>query len=182
MIQLERSLVLVKPDGVQRKLIGRIITRFEEAMLDIVAIKMLTASRDLVDKHYQKPADWLTKVGGATINDYKKLGLDPKKELGTEDPLAAGEAVRKSLVDFIIAGPIVAMVVEGPSAVKHVRRIVGATFPISADPGSIRGMFSADTADRAAVEHRPVLNLVHASGELDEALAEVELWFPELAQ
>lgn len=177
---MERTLVLVKPDGVRRGLVGEVISTFERAGLRIVAMKMARASPELCEKHYPDTREWYETVGGKTLEGYAFLGLDAKTEFGTDDRLEIGRTVKGWLVEFLSSADVVAMVLEGNAAVKNVRRICGNTLPLFADPGSIRGRFSLDSPDAANAEKRPVLNLVHASGETDEAVFEIGLWFPEL--
>ncbi len=177
---IEQTLVLLKPDAVARNLTGRIITTLEDAGLSIVAIRMLTADKETLVKHYPSDDKWLGIVGGKTVEDYQASGKDLKTEFGTDNPIEIGKIIKGWLVDFMASAPIVAMVVEGNESVKNVRRIVGHTLPNKADPGSIRGRFSCDSPSMANEEKRPVTNLIHASGEVDEAEFEISLWFPEL--
>jgi nucleoside-diphosphate kinase len=176
---MERTLVLIKPEGVKRKLVGRILQRFEDANLTIDEMKLMTASKELVTKHYPSDKEWTTLVGNKTLGTYKQYGIDPKKEVGTDDAYEIGLQVKKWLVDYISSGPIVAMVISGNHAIDNVRKIVGPTIPLNAAPGSIRGDFSIDSPDVANAEKRPVQNLIHASGNLEEAKQEIELWFPK---
>ena len=177
---IEQTLVLLKPDAVSRNLTGRIITTLEDAGLSIKAMKMLTADKETLTKHYPSSTEWLSIVGGKTLEDYEATGKDAMKEMGTTDAVEIGKIVKGWLVDFMASGPIVAMVFEGNEAVKNVRRLVGHTLPSKAEAGSIRGRFSCDSPGLANSEKRPVLNLIHASGEVDEAEFEIGLWFPEL--
>lgn len=176
---LQQTLVLIKPDGVARHLVGRIISRLEDAGLDVVQIKMFIPSAQLADAHYPATDSWYVAAGSKTLESYASLGVDAVAELGTDDPLKIGKLIKTRLVTYLSSGPVVAMILQGNDAVRNVRRLVGATLPDTADPGSIRGAFSIDSAQNANAEGRPVLNLVHASGEHDEALAEIALWFPE---
>lgn len=178
---MEKTLVLIKPDGVARKLTGKILQILEDAELTLLGMKMLQADADLLNKHYDFGDDWFERVGGFTLNDYKELNLDPVKEAGSDVPVEVGKVVKQRLVDFMSAGPIVAMVLAGCEAVQNVRRLCGDTFPVKASPGSIRGRFSIDTPLLATAEKRPVKNVIHASGNKEEAAKEVALWFPELA-
>jgi len=177
---IERTLVVFKPDTLQRRLIGKIITVFEEANFTFVAMKMLHANKDFLNKHYPSTNEWLSLVGGKSLTDYQEKGMDPVKELGTSDPIKIGQMVKGWLVDFMASGPVLAVILEGNDAIKNVRKICGHTLPVKADPGSIRGRFSLDSAELANAEKRPIYNLMHASGEPDEAAFEINLWFPEL--
>jgi len=173
---------MLKPDALNRGLVGEIITTFERAGLSIIAMKIVTPSRELADRHYPNTNEWFSIVGQKTHEGYTLVGKDVLKELGTDDKIAIGKMVKGWLIDFLSSGKVVAMVLEGNAAVKNVRRICGHTVPLMADPGSIRGRFSLDSPDAANAEKRPVLNLVHASGEVSEATTEMNLWFPELGK
>jgi nucleoside-diphosphate kinase len=178
---MERTFVMVKPDGVRRKLVGEVISTFERAGLELVALRLVTPTRQLAIKHYPNTDEWYSAVGGKTFEGYSLVGRDVKSEFGTDDPVEIGKVVKGWLVEFISSGPVVAMVLEGNSAVRNVRRLCGNTLPVLADPGSIRGRFGLDSPDAANAETRPVMNLVHASGEPSEAITEIALWFPDLA-
>lgn len=175
----ERTLVLVKPDGVQRGLVGEILARFERAGLKLVGLKMVRASRELLERHYPADDGFLRTIGGKTKEAFEAYGLDVRDRMGTDDPLEVGRQVREWLVEFMASGPVVAAVVEGVHAVSAVRKLVGKTLPIFAEPGTIRGDWSTDSPTLANLERRPVRNLVHASGSLEEAEYEVRLWFRE---
>ncbi len=175
----ERTLLLVKPDGVQRGLVGEILARLERAGLKIVALKMLEASRELLERHYPDREDFLRTIGTKTTEAFEAYGLDVRERMGTEDPVEIGARVRSWLIEFMASGPVVAAVIEGVHAVSAVRKLVGNTLPIFAEPGTIRGDFSTDSPTLANLELRPVRNLVHASGTLEEAAYEITLWFAE---
>lgn len=175
---MERSLVLIKPDGVKRGIIGEIIHRFEKAGLKIVGMKMVWVDRALVDKHYPDSREALLKgIGEKTMLSYKEHGKDVKKELGTDNPVEIGKIVNNWNKDFLSSGPVIAMVLEGHHAVTNVRRIVGHTFPSMAAPGTIRGDYSLDNPVLANERKRPVINIIHASGNTEEAEYEINLWF-----
>lgn len=131
---VERTYIMVKPDGVQRRLTGEIIRRFENRGLKLVGLKMLTPTRETAEKHY---------------------------EVHKERPFY-GE-----LVDFVTSGPVVAMVWEGPDAVKLTRQMIGATKPLDAQPGTIRGDYTCDILS----------NLIHGSDSPENAQTEINLWF-----
>jgi nucleoside-diphosphate kinase len=130
----ERTLVLIKPDGVQRSLVGRIVARYEERGLRIVGLKLVQVDSDLAKRHYAEHH---------------------------------GKPFYETLVEFITAGPLVAMAVEGPGAIAMVRAMNGATNPVDAAPGTIRGDLAVTTRK----------NLVHASDGPESAAAELALWF-----
>lgn len=176
---IERTLVLIKPEGVQRQLVGRIISRFEEAGLTIDNMLLLTASEELLAKHYPSDAEWLSVVGQKTLDAYQTYGIDPKIEFGTDDPLTIGKEIKGWLVSHMASGPIIAIVLKGNRAIRAVRKMVGNTIPLFAEPGTIRGDFSLDSPDLANPEKRPVQNLIHASGSVEEAQIEISLWFSQ---
>ncbi|MDA1316579.1 MAG: nucleoside-diphosphate kinase [bacterium] len=174
----EQTLVIFKPDSVARGLVGEITTRFEKVGLKMVAAKMMMVSRELADKHYPASREaFINGMGGKTLENYQEMGIDPVKEVGSADPHEIGLKIREWLVDMIIAGPVLAVVLEGPHAVELVRKMVGHTLPIKSAPGTIRGDYSFDSSALANEGRRPIKNLLHASGELEEAKYEVNLWF-----
>lgn len=176
-IRRERTLVFLKPDGVQRGLVGEVIRRFERAGLKLVGVKMVWPTRDLLDRHYPKDEKFLTTIGTKTREAFASYGLDVKRETGTDDLLEIGQQVRGWLIAYVSSGPVVAFVVEGIHAVSTVRKLVGDTLPFRAAPGTIRGDFAIDSPTVANLEKRPVRNLVHASGTVEEAAVEIGLWF-----
>jgi len=176
-IRHERTLVFLKPDGVQRGLVGEIVGRFERAGLKLVGMKMLVPTRDLLDRHYPNEEQFLTTIGGKTRDAFVSYGFDVKRETGTDDLLAIGREVRGWLIEYVSSGPVVAFVLEGIHAVSTVRKLVGDTLPLQAAPGTIRGDFAIDSPTVANLAKRPVRNLVHASGTVEEAAAEIALWF-----
>lgn len=175
----ERTVVLVKPDGIKRGLTGEIIRRIEQRGLKIVAIQMVWATKEQMDHHYPKDAEWISRVGGKTKSTYDKYGFNMKEELGTEDLLEVGKMVRGWLLDFMTSGPIVKMVVQGIHAVDMVRKLAGVTLPSMAEMGTIRGDYSVDSPAAANKDHRAVHNLVHASETPEEAANELARWFVE---
>ena len=131
---IERTLVLIKPDGVQRLLVGRILGRYEERGLRLAALKLMRVDRDLAERHYA---------------------------VHREKPFF------RALVDFITSAPLVAAVLEGPNAIAVTRAINGATRPVEAAPGTIRGDLALEVTQ----------NIVHASDGPETAAQELELWF-----
>lgn len=172
-IKKERSLVVVKPDGVQRGLIGEIIKRYERAGLKLVGIKMVVPSPELVEKHYLIDPEWPVKTGTKTINAYKSQGKTPP----SEDPLEITKIVLGNLKKYLSSGPVVACCWQGANAVSVIRKITGATEPLSSDVGTLRGDFTIDSYGLADVDGRAVRNLLHASGNPEEAEKEIALWF-----
>ncbi len=173
----EKTFLMIKPDGVRKGLIGEIIGRVEQCDLKIVALEMFQTTRDDIDNHYPKDKAWITRLGEKTLDTYRKYNYDPKKEVGTEDPLEIGKQVRGWLVDFMTSAPLVKMVVQGVHAIDMVRKIVGETVPAKAEMGTIRGDFSVDSPVLANKEKRCIMNLVHASETPDESAHEIEFWF-----
>lgn len=169
----ERTFVAVKIDGIQRSLIGEIISRLEKVGLKLVAIKMLTVDADHVEKHYTLDPEWRRITGEKTIASYKAKGLEP----WTEDPLEITAKVLKNLIKYITSGPVVAMVWEGAHSVKLVRKLVGATEPLTSDVGTLRGDFVLDSYAMSDADDRSVRNIVHASGSTDDAEKEINHWF-----
>lgn len=143
----EKTLVLLKPDAVERGLIGEIISRFEKVGFRLMGMKLVQADEDLGKQHYF--------------------------DVGQRH----GEVIQKGLVEFITSGPIVAMVIEGINAVAKVRQMVGGTYPQEALPGTIRGDLAHVSKDYANERGIVVKNLVHASSSSEEAKRELELWF-----
>lgn len=175
---MERTVVLVKPDGVKRALIGEIVSRFEKVGLKIVAMKMVWADKQLVSKHYPtNRADWVKKVGERTLKSYQEYGQDANELLGTRNPVEVGKLVCKWLIDFLTGGPVVAIILAAPHAVEVVRKIVGETYPLKAAPGTVRGDLMIDSPAVSNTKKRAIRNLVHASGNAEEAKFEEELWF-----
>jgi nucleoside-diphosphate kinase len=175
---MERTLIVLKPDAVQRGIIGDIINRFEKVGLKIIGAKMFIPSKDLLNKHY--PVDreeFITGLGNKTLENYKEQGINPREHFGHDDPHKIGLVVQKWLVDFMVSAPVFAMVLEGPHAIEVVRKIRGHTLPLKAMPGTITGDYSFDSSATANSALRPIRNLVHASGNKEEAEFEINLWF-----
>ena len=174
---MEQTVVLIKPDGIERGIVGEILTRFERVGLKLNAAKLIWVGRTLVGKHYSNDEAYLKSVGGKTLENYSKYGLDPNENLGLSDPVEIGRIVRKWNMNFLSSGPVFAILLEGPNAVAVVRKIVGHTFPLEAIPGTIRGDFSSDSAYDSNLQKRTTRNLIHASGTPAEAKFEKKLWF-----
>lgn len=169
-MMIEKTLVLAKPDSVQRALVGKIITRFEDAGLKIVGMKMVWVDYKLAKKHYQDSL--IPVVGGKTKKDWDAIGLDYKE---TVDEI--GQMIIEGTRKFLMSGPVIAMVLEGVQAVEVVRKIVGSTGPKDAAPGTIRGDFSHLSLGYASIKRKGAANMIHASGNLEEAKEEIKLWF-----
>lgn len=177
---MEQTLVLIKPDGVRRGLVGEILHRFERLGLKIVALKMVQPSEALLEKHYKSSNEsTLRRWGEKTLSTYTKYGKDAQKDLGTTDPLELGKMVKNWLFDYVTSGPVVAILLEGKHAVENVVAMTGPTMPVSASAGTIRGDFSTDSAAYANEEKRGVMNLVHISASIEEANFEKTVWFTD---
>ncbi|MBI5004587.1 MAG: nucleoside-diphosphate kinase [Candidatus Lloydbacteria bacterium] len=174
-LKYERTLVLVKPDGVQRSLIGEIIKRFERIGLKLSGIKMLVPTPGHVEEHYTLDPNWRRVTGEKTIESYRKKGMKPP----SEDPLEITARILEALKKYMTIGPVVAMVWQGAHAVKIVRKVVGGTEPLSSDVGTIRGDFVLDSYQMSDTDARSVRNLIHASGSPEEAEMEIKHWFAE---
>lgn len=171
----EKTLILIKPDGVQRSLIGEVIRRYERSGLKLVGMKMLIPTEELVEKHYLVDPEWRIKTGKKTIESYLKKGKTPP----SDDPLKVTEVILNNLKKYMVKGPVVAMVWQGMHAVGIVRKITGGTEPLTSDVGTIRGDLTIDSYEVADIDTRAVRNLIHASGATDEAEKEIKLWFKD---
>lgn len=177
----EKTLVIIKPDAYQRRLTGEILARFERAGLKVEQIRVSQGENETIDDHYPRDEAWLAAVGSKTLADYEMLGVSAQGRLGTVNPVDIGRTVRGWLITFMQSAPIVPMVLSGNRAVETVRKLVGSTLPVGAAPGTVRGDFSTDSADLANDELRSVRNLIHASGDSEEAEREIKLWFSSLS-
>jgi|SRR3989338_5922828 len=145
---IEKTLVLIKPDGMQRCLTGRIISRFEDSGFKIIGMKMQWVEKEFAKKHYTED-------------------IEKKRD----------KVVREKLIDFITAGPILAICLEGVNAIENIRKIVGDTEPRKALPGTIRGDFAHVTYEYSDSRNLAVKNLIHASSSNEDADNEIKLWF-----
>lgn len=177
-VRFERTFCMIKPDGVMRGVTGDIISRIERAGLKIVAMKMLTPTEEQVRAHYPVTDEaWVTRLGGKSLSAFEGLNVTPEEILGTTDKHEIGKEVVENLIRFMTSGPVICMVVEGVQAVAMMRKLAGATLPFMAAVGTIRGDYSVDSPAVANAQHRSIHNLFHASEVLEEAEAEIKLWF-----
>ncbi|HMR72568.1 MAG TPA: nucleoside-diphosphate kinase, partial [Candidatus Saccharibacteria bacterium] len=177
-IKFERTFCMVKPDGVMRGAIGDVIHRFEKVGLKIVALKMLTPTKEQVRKHYPMSDDaWVERLGDKAISGFDTLECNVEDVLGTNDRKKLGTDVTEALVEYMTSGPAVAMVIEGIQAIDMVRKLCGHTLPFKADVGTIRGDYSVDSPSVANAEQRSIHNIIHASENAKEAANEISLWF-----
>jgi len=172
--QQERSLVILKPDAVQRSLIGEIVKRFERAGLKFAAMKMVMATEEQLITHYNKTDEWYEKKGKGIVADMEAHGLPVTKE-----PIEYGKDIIRNMVRYMTAAPCVAMVLEGNQAVAVVTKLVGSTEPATSDVGTIRGDYTLDSYSHATIENRGVRNLIHCSESPEEAEREMAIWFNE---
>ena len=171
--RIEKTLVVIKPDGIQRSLIGEIIRRYERIGLKLIGLKIFVPQADFIEKHYTLDSEWRMKNGEKTIQAYKDKGENPP----TEDPMEMSGMTLERLKKYMSSGPVVAMVWQGANAVKIVRKITGGTEPLTSDVGTIRGDYVLDSYQVSDLGGRSVRNLVHASGSVKEAEDEISLWF-----
>ncbi len=149
---VEKTLIVFKPDAVQRGIVGEILTRFERVGLKIVATKMIAPTKEHYHKHYEEIGKMITRRGQKTFD---------------------------ITLEMMIQGPVIAMALEGVEAVELVRKLVGTTEPKSAVPGTIRGDFSHMSFGYADGEGKGIPNLIHASGDAEEAEQEIAHWFSD---
>jgi len=171
----ERSLVIIKPDGVQRGLMGEIVSRFEKKGLKISAMKMVLPSREIAAKHYDQPESAMKTLGDRTLATYAEKG----EKHWSSDPMEIARDIQKKLVNYLSCGPVLVMVIEGAHAIAHVRKIRGNTNPLGADIGTITADYTTDSYFISDLDGRAIRNLVHASGTVDEAESEIKIWFKE---
>jgi nucleoside-diphosphate kinase len=172
--QDQRSLVLLKPDAIQRSLIGEVIGRIERTGLKIVAMKMIIATRDQVFDHYHKDEAWFLKKGTKIVEDRKANNLPIEK-----DAVAYGRGIIEQNVDFMTSGPIVALIAQGNEAPTVIKKITGSTEPSTSDVGTIRGDFTVDSYEHAGVSGRAVRNILHCSENVEDAEREIKVWFAD---
>lgn len=169
----EQTLVLIKPDGLQRSLVGEIIKRYEQVGLKLAGMKFIVPTKEHIEKHYTLDPRWRTVTGEKTIKGYRDKGLIPP----SEDPLEVTEKILKGLMKYMTSGPVIAMVWQGAHAIELVRKLTGGTEPLKSDVGTIRGDYVLDSYQMSDSDGRSVRNLVHASGSKEEAEKEINHWF-----
>lgn len=172
--KLERSFVIIKPDGIQRSLVGEIIKRFERTGLKLIGLKLTIPDSDRIWKHYNKDDEWYTKKGTKIAEDRKAAGLSAEKE-----PIEYGKDIIRALEKYMTSGPVVMLAFEGNRAVDVITKLTGGTEPSTSDVGTIRGDFTIDSYNIAAIDDRAVRNLIHCSDTPENAETEIALWFKE---
>ena len=170
----EKSLVIIKPDGVQRSLVGEIIARFEKKGLKISGMKLALPTEDQVFAHYNKDEEWFQRKGDGVVEDRKAAGLPIEKEA-----IEYGRDIIGGIAKYMTAGPVVMMVLEGHQATAVVTNHVGGTEPANADVGTIRGDFTIDSYALSAADDRAVRNVIHCSEDAEEGERETKIWFNE---
>ena len=167
---------MIKPDGVQRSLVGEIIKRFERAGLKMAYMKLSMLDEKKLWDHYDKDDEWYTRKGKGIKSDLEAAG----QAFDADRPdLEFGKDIIRALVKFMTAGPVVTMVLEGNQAVAVVKKLVGGTEPATSDVGTIRGDFTLDSYNISAIDDRAVRNLIHCSDAVDEAQREIKLWLSD---
>ncbi|MGI6373773.1 MAG: nucleoside-diphosphate kinase [Patescibacteria group bacterium] len=170
----ERTFVLLKPDAVQRSLIGDLIKRIEKTGLKLIALKIVKASEEQLWKHYEKDDEWFSSKGERIIEERKAAGLPIEKEA-----IEYGRDIIRGLIRFMTAGPVVPMIWEGNQAAGIVKKIVGSTEPLASDSGTIRGDYTLDSYSLASLDDRAVRNLIHCSDPATDADREIPIWFSQ---
>jgi len=172
----ERTFVILKPDAIQRGLVGEIVQRFERIGLKIVAMKMHSVEESKLWAHYNKDDAWYEKKGKNIVENKKKLGMPIEKE-----SIEYGKDIIRAMVHFMTASPVVSLVLEGNQSQAVVKRIVGSTEPSTADTGTIRGDYALDSYFLCDTDgSRGMRNLIHCTDPADGADAydrEVAIWF-----
>ena len=169
----EKTLVIIKPDGVQRTLIGEVIKRIERVGFKLVALKFDFASKEKVAEHYTIDPEWIEKTGRKALEAEAKHG----KDVAGIDPVTHGGTILHKLQNYLTSGPVVIMVWQGAHVVDVVRKLVGTTEPKTSDVGTIRGDFVHDSYEISNGEGRSVRNVVHASSSVEDAEKEIAVWF-----
>ena len=169
---IEQTFIAVKHDGIQRGLVGDIIKRFEQRGLKLIAMKMVLPTAALADKHYVLTPAFIKKLGENTRAAAKARGVQMKE---TNEEVAT--RVKNWNMKYLTEGPVVAMIWEGFHAIEVGRKIVGPAESKGAPIGTIRGDYSTESYEMADKLGRPLRNLVHASGNKEEADNEIKLWF-----
>jgi nucleoside-diphosphate kinase len=170
----ERTFVIIKPDGVQRNMMGEIISRFERVGLKITAMKFLVPKAEQCWTHYNKDEIWFQSKGERIVKGRQEMNLPVEKEA-----IEYGRDIIGQLVTFMTSGPVLAMVIEGNQAVGIVTKLVGGTEPLTSDIGTIRGDLTIDSYDLSGLDGRAVRNLIHCSDKPEEAEREIKIWFAE---
>ena len=169
----ERTLVIIKPDGIQRSLMGEIIRRFEMVGYKLCGAKLIVPSEDQCWKHYNKDDAWFLRKGNGIIETRKSKGMSVDKE-----PIEYGKDIIKGCVKYLTCGPVLCMVWEGNEVVSIIKKLVGSTEPANSDVGTIRGDYALDSNNLSELDARgSVRNLVHCTDDVSEYEREMSIWF-----
>lgn len=171
----ERTFIILKPDTIQRSLIGEIVNRLERTGLKLVAVKMINADEKRLTEHYGKKDDWYLEKGTKRVRLMQEAGkpVNPNRA-----PIEYGKDIIRGIIRYMQSSPVVAMVWEGNQAVAVVKKIVGGTDPTASDVGTIRGDYQLDSYTLSDSEQRGIRNLIHCSDQVAEAEREIKIWFP----
>lgn len=177
---IEKTFVMVKPDGVKRGLTGKLFKRFEQIGLKLVACRMILPTEEQARGNYPGTEEWIRNLGEKTIKNYNNDLEKVKKDIGTTDSYGLGQKVYDGLVKYLTSGPVILSVWEGNHAISIVRKLAGATLPELAAPGTIRGDFSFDSPMLAISSGRLAFQtVVHISDSTEEAQREIQHWFKD---
>lgn len=168
----ERTLVLIKPEGVMRQLVGELLSKFEKKGLKLVGLKMLWPDEELAAKHYTDSEEWLLGTGTRTYEGYVEKGITPSLS-----PRELGLNTRRKLMEHITAGPVIAIVLQGAHVIETVRKMRGTTNPVKADVGTIGFDYTQESYELSDAGDWAIKNILHASDSPETAAAEIKLWF-----
>jgi len=170
----EQTFVILKPDTIQRSLIGEITNRIERTGLKLVALKMISMDEKRLSNHYGKKDDWYLEKGTKRIKFLQDAGkqVEPNRA-----PIEYGKDIIRGVIRYMQSSPVVAMVWEGNQAVAVVKKLVGTTDPTTSDVGTIRGDYQLDSYSLSDVEQRGIRNLLHCTDKPEEAQREINIWF-----
>lgn len=174
---IESTFAIIKPEAISQKLTGKIISMIEDSGLFITKMELIKADVDIIREHYHKENPWFNIVGQKVLDAFISEGLDPFDEIGTNNPNKAGRQLVEWVVSHMTSSEIIIMEISGSDAVNSFRRLCGATSPAEAGHDTIRGQLSDDDNKKAVLKKRPLLNLIHSSGNEEEAKFELNLWF-----
>lgn len=174
-IAQERTLVLIKPDVLQRQLVGEILSRFERKGVKLTAMKMLNATKEQVGEHYEEKEAYLIESGEKA----KKGAIARGEDVSEWNSLEQGKRIRQRNINYLTCGPIVAIVFEGFGVISQVRKILGSASPADGDIGTIRDDYSLDTYALADSIDRSTMTMLHASDSVESAERELKIWFKE---
>jgi len=177
-LAFEKTVIILKPDAIQRGLIGNILETFENAGLKLLAAKMVQPTSEVIKKHYPGTKEWIMEMGEKTRASFEKAQLNVKEKMGTDDSYKLGNFVYERLIKYWQEGPIIVSIWQAPHAVEIARKLRGHTIPTLAVPGTIHAQYSFDSSVLSSALDRVVKTFIHASGSVEEAEREIKYWFP----